>query len=58
MPVHHDCKKAYIALRNAWFVWNTEKLEELHTKMKDEGKSTRQIKLSMYDQLHIFKDCY
>ena len=35
VPVHHDCKKSYyVALINAWFDWNKEKLQVLKDSMK------------------------
>mmetsp|Transcript_29129 Transcript_29129/g.49666 ORF Transcript_29129/g.49666 Transcript_29129/m.49666 type:complete len:1097 (+) Transcript_29129:786-4076(+) len=57
-PMHHEAKKAYFAaLRDAFFVWNKEKLEELMEHMKEDGLSQEEIDSKMLFSPTLFTDC-
>ena len=56
--MHHEAKKAYFAaLRDAFFVWNKEKLEELMEHMKEDGLSQEEIDSKMLFSPTLFTDC-
>lgn len=58
VPVKHEAKKAFfVALREAFFVWNPQKLKELEDKMRDSGMTDDEIKKQKYFNTQLFKDC-
>ena len=58
VPVKHEAKKAFfVALREAFFVWNPQKLKELENKMRDSGMTEDEIKKQKYFNTQLFKDC-
>jgi len=58
VPVKHEAKKAFfVALREAFFVWNPQKLKELEDKMRDSGMIDDEIKKQKYFNTQLFKDC-
>ena len=49
VPIKHEAKKAFFtALRDAFLMWNEEKIQELEEHMQKEGKSTSDIKSARY----------
>eukprot|EP00986_Skeletonema_menzelii_P002826 scaffold824_cov151-Skeletonema_menzelii.AAC.1 len=57
-PMHHEAKKAFfLALRDAFFVRNKEKLEELMEYMRADGLSQEEIDKNMLFSPTLFTDC-
>ncbi|KAL7493375.1 hypothetical protein ACHAWT_002406, partial [Skeletonema menzelii] len=57
-PMHHEGKKAFfVALREAFLVWNKEKLEELKGHLRNEGQSEEEIEKKMLFTSTLFTDC-
>ena len=55
--MHHDCKKAYfVALRNAWFIFDSTKLEEVKAVLRQKGKSDEDIEAVMYYNFAYFRE--
>lgn len=58
VPVRHEAKKGFfVALRDAFFVWNPSKLKELEKRMKESGMSDEQIRLQKYFNTKLYRDC-
>ena len=58
IPVKHEAKKAFKnALKNATFIWNESKMEELVTQMKLGGMDEDEIESAKYFRPTIFHDC-
>ncbi|EJK75836.1 hypothetical protein THAOC_02434 [Thalassiosira oceanica] len=58
VPIKHEAKKAYFAaLKNAFLIWNPEKLEKLKSKLREEGKTDNEIEAMMYYNSRLFQDC-
>ena len=58
VPIKHEAKKAYFAaLKNAFLIWNPEKLEKLKSKLREDGKTDNEIEAMMYYNNRIFQDC-
>jgi hypothetical protein len=57
VPMHHEAKKGYyVALRQAFFQWDTDKLAEVISALKDvEGKSDADIEAMMYYNVDYFR---
>ena len=55
--MHHEAKKGYyVALRQAFFQWDTDKLAEVISALKDvEGKSDADIEAMMYYNVDYFR---
>ena len=57
VPVHHDTKKAYfVALRDAWFVFDAAKLEDARRVLRQKGKSDTDIEAMMYYSFSYFRE--
>ncbi len=57
-PMHHEAKKAFfVALRDAFFMWDEEKLEELMEHMREEGMSQDEIDNKMMFSPTLFTGC-
>jgi hypothetical protein len=58
-PMHHDAKKAFfVALRDAFFIWDEEKLAELMAHMRDDdGMTQDEIDNKMMFSPSLFTDC-
>ena len=49
VPVKHEYKKAYfVALMNAFLVWNDERLDEVISKLKENGWTDEEIQTMLY----------
>ena len=58
VPVHHEAKKAFfVALREAFFVWNPSKLKELEDKMRNNGMTDDEIRVARYFNTQLFRGC-
>ncbi|KAL7546679.1 hypothetical protein ACHAWF_010011 [Thalassiosira exigua] len=58
VPVRHEAKKAFfVALRDAFFVWNPPKLKDLEGRMRENGLSNDQIRLQRYFNTQLFRGC-
>ena len=58
VPVKHEAKKAFfVALREAFLVWNLDKLEELEDQMKKSGISEDEIKDARCYSPAVFRNC-
>ena len=58
VPVKHEAKNAFfVALREAFLVWNLDKLEELEDQMKKSGMSEDEIKDARYYSPEVFRNC-
>jgi hypothetical protein len=58
VPTKHEAKKAYfVALSEAFLIWNPEKLEELTSKMRESGMQDEEVKLQRYFNKCLFCDC-
>ena len=57
-PMHHEGKKSFfVALRDAFLVWNKDKLEELKGHLREEGRSEEEIEKKMLFTSTLFTDC-
>ena len=57
VPMHHDCKKAYfVALRNAWFIFDSTKLGEVKAVLRQKGKSDEEIEAMMFYNFAYFRE--
>ena len=57
-PMHHEAKKAFfVALRDAFFMWDEEKLEELMAHMREDGMTQDEIDKKMTFSPTMFTDC-
>ncbi|KAL3791184.1 LOW QUALITY PROTEIN: hypothetical protein ACHAWO_013615 [Cyclotella atomus] len=58
VPVMHEAKKAFfVALREAFLVWNPTKMKELETKMREQGMSDNEIQAQKYFNSRLFREC-
>ncbi|KAL3770800.1 hypothetical protein ACHAWU_006359 [Discostella pseudostelligera] len=58
VPIRHEARKGYfVALREAFFVWNPVKLKELEERMKNSGLSDEAIQRQRYFNMQLFRDC-
>jgi hypothetical protein len=58
VPVKHVAKKSYfVALQNAFFVWNESKFCKLRRKMIDNGLSTDEVEMMQYFNSQVFLSC-
>jgi hypothetical protein len=58
VPIRHEARKGYfVALREAFFVWNPVKLKDLEERMKNSGLSDDAIKRQRYFNSKLFRDC-
>jgi hypothetical protein len=58
VPTKHEAKKTYfVALLEAFLIWNPEKLKELTSKMKESGKQDEEVKLQQYFNKRLFCRC-
>ena len=58
VPIRHEARKGYfVALREAFFVWNPVKLNELEERMKKSGLNDEAIKRQRYFNTQLFRDC-
>ena len=58
VPMVHDAKKAYyIALRDAFFEWDSDKLEELKQHMRNDGMNDEMIEKEMLFSPNTFTAC-
>ena len=58
VPVKHESKKAYfVALREAFFVWNPTKLAELEKNMRDSGLTEEEISHKRYFNARLYRQC-
>lgn len=58
VPVKHEAKKAYFnALRNAFLIWNPRKVEEFESKMRNDGKTEKDIEAMKYFSPHLYDEC-
>ena len=58
VPVKHEAKKAFfVALRDAFLVWNEDKINELEMKMKKDGMTDDEIKSARYYSPYLYRDC-
>ena len=58
VPTKHEAKKAYyVALSEAFMIWNPEKLEELTSTMRASGLQDEDVRLHRYFNKRLFCDC-
>jgi hypothetical protein len=58
VPVKHESKKAYfVALREAFLVWNDIKLKELEDSMRDNGMTDDEIQAQKYHNARLYREC-
>lgn len=58
VPVKHEAKKAYfVALREAFLVWNPTKLKELEDNMRNSGLTDEEIKAQKYYNARLYRGC-
>ena len=58
VPTKHEAKKAYyVALSEAFMIWNPEKLEELTSTMRASGLQDEDVRLHQYFNKRLFCDC-
>jgi hypothetical protein len=58
VPIKHEAKKAYfVALRDAFLVWNPKKMAELEEMMRDSGMTDEEIQAQKYFNSRLFRDC-
>ena len=56
VPVHHAAKKCYfVALRNAYFMWDPIKLEAVKVALRGDGLSDDDIEAKMYYDVDYFR---
>jgi hypothetical protein len=57
-PHHHEAKKSYfVALREAFFVWNQSKLKELEEHMVEAGYTLEEVHRRKYFNSNLFRGC-
>ncbi|KAJ1633187.1 hypothetical protein T492DRAFT_904426 [Pavlovales sp. CCMP2436] len=55
MPMHHSSKKGYyVALQNAWFVWDASILERVKASLRAYGMADERIEAKMYHDVSYF----
>ena len=58
VPVKHEAKKAhFVALRDAFLVWNPKKMAELEERIRDSGMTDEEIQAQKYFNSRLFRDC-
>ena len=58
VPVRHEAKKAYfVALKNAFLIWNTTTLEQLEDKMREGGMSDKEVEAQRYYNSQVYTRC-
>jgi hypothetical protein len=58
VPIRHEARKGFfVALREAFFVWNPVKLKELEQRMMNSGLSAAAIKRQRYYNTQLFRNC-
>ena len=58
ISVKSALKKAYfVALMNAFFIWDEEIMDELRQRMKDSGMTEKEIDAELYFNCELFKGC-
>ena len=58
VPVKHEAKKAFfVALREAYLMWNEDKIEELKGNMKAAGMTEEQIKDGNFFSSALYHRC-
>jgi hypothetical protein len=58
VPVKHEAKKAFfVALREAFLVWNPLKMKELETRMREQGMTEKDIQAQKYFNSRLFREC-
>ena len=58
VPTKHEAKKGYfVALRDAFMVWNPKKLKELENKMRDGGMSDEDIEAEKFYNCRVYRGC-
>ena len=58
VPVRHEAKKEiFVALKNAFLVWNPTKLKQLEDKMREAGMLDKDIKAQRYYNLQVYNRC-
>ena len=58
VPVKHEAKKSYfVALREAFLVWNPTRMKELETRMSESGMTEEEIEQQKYFNARLFREC-
>jgi len=58
IPHQHEAKKAYfVALREAFFVWNQSKLKQLEERMVESGYTIEEVRRRKYFNSELFRGC-
>jgi len=58
VPIKHDAKKSYfVALREAFLIWNPTKMTELEKRMRESGMTDDEIKEKKYFNARLFREC-
>ena len=58
VPIKHEAKKSYfVALREAFLIWNPTKMAELEKTMRDSGMTDDEIKEKKYFNARLFREC-
>ena len=58
IPSKHEAKKAYfVALSEAFLIWNPDKLKDLMTRMRAGGMTEEEVRLQRYFNKRLFCDC-
>ena len=56
VPTRHEVKKAYfVALRDAWFLWNTERLATVEANLRAVGSTQADIDAMFYYRFSYFR---
>lgn len=57
VPVKHEAKKAhFVALQDAFLVWNPKKMAELEERIRDSGMTDEEIQAQKYFNSRLFFD--
>ena len=58
VPVKHAAKKGYfVALQNAFFIWDEDQMTDLRERMKKAGKTDEEIDSELYYNSKLFRGC-
>jgi len=58
VPVKHASKKGYfVALQNAFFIWDEDQMAELRERMAKAGKTDEEIDSELYYNSKLFRGC-
>jgi len=57
VPIHHEYKKGYfVALQEAWFAWNEERMEQVRKTLRTAGFTKEEIDAKLYYDVSWFRE--